>query len=109
VIDAVGKESIINEAISMVKLGGSVCVYGVIDVPSIRVDKGRGPYNFDLLLHQWPTRARECAAQEPLVEWIRAGRLSSAEFLSAEFPVRAVEDAFALSRSGTATKVLLRF
>ncbi len=108
-IDAVGRESIINAALPLVKLGGSVCVYGVIDTPAIRVEKGRGPYNFNLLIHQWPTRFRERTAQEPLVEWIRAGKLSYKEFLSAEFPIQQISDAFELSKTGKTIKILFRF
>ena len=45
------------------KSAGSICVYGVIGEDKLRFDKRRGPYK--LLVHQ-PTRALECAAQEPL-------------------------------------------
>lgn len=109
IIDAVGKESIINTALPMVKLGGSICVYGVIDTPSIRLDKDRGPYNFNLIIHQWPTRARERAAQEPLVEWIRQGKLSHTEFISAEFPIQQIAEAFERSKTGKPVKTLFRF
>jgi D-arabinose 1-dehydrogenase-like Zn-dependent alcohol dehydrogenase len=109
VIDAVGKESIINAALPLVKLGGAVCVYGVIDQPVIQLEKHRGPYNFNLLVHQWPTRFREAAAQEPLCAWIRDGTLSHTEFLSAEFPVGQINQALDLSRSGQPLKTLLRF
>ncbi len=109
VIDAVGKESIINGALPLVKLGGSVCVYGVIDTPSIRVDKDTGPYNFNLLIHQWPTRARERAAQEPLIEWITAGKLSYKEFVSVEYPITEISAAFENSKTGVPIKTLLRY
>ena len=109
VIDAVGKESIINAALPLIKLGGSICVYGVIDQPVITLQKNAGPYNFNLLVHQWPTRFRESAAQEPLCEWIRHGLLNHAEFLSAEFKVSQFNEAFALSRTGTTLKTMLRY
>ncbi len=109
VIDAVGKEGIINGALPLVKLGGSVCVYGVIDTPSIRVDKDTGPYNFNLLIHQWPTRARERMAQEPLIEWILAGKLSYKEFVSVEFPIAEIAKAFENSKTGVPIKTLLRY
>jgi threonine dehydrogenase-like Zn-dependent dehydrogenase len=108
-IDAVGKEAIINAALSMVKLGGSICVYGVIDTPTIQLEKHRGPYNFNLLVHQWPTRARERAAQEPLVEWIEAGKLSYREFTSAEYPIEDIAEAFEQSKTGKPIKTLLRY
>lgn len=109
IIDAVGREQIINSALSMIKMAGSVCVYGVIDKPSITLNKSEGPYNFNLLVHQWPTRARESAAQEPLIEWILNGKLSYGEFISAEYPIQNIEEAFEESKKGMTIKTLLRF
>lgn len=109
VIDAVGKEAMINGALPLVKMGGSICVYGVIDTPSIRVGKADGPYNFNLLIHQWPTRSRERAAQEPLIEWITTGKLSYKEFVSAEFPIQEIDRAFANSKTGQPIKTLFRY
>jgi threonine dehydrogenase-like Zn-dependent dehydrogenase len=109
VIDAVGKEEIINNALPLVKLGGSVCVYGVIDTPSIRVDKSNAPYNFNLFIHQWPTRRREYAAQEPLIDWIRSRQLSYTEFLSAEFPIEQIAQAYESAQKTKAIKTLLRY
>ena len=109
VIDAVGKEAIINQALPLVKMGGSICVYGVIDQPTLQVQKSKGPYNFNLLVHQWPTRSREAAAQEPLCEWIAQGKLSHTDFISAEFSIQEIEHALDLTRTGQTTKTLLRF
>jgi threonine dehydrogenase-like Zn-dependent dehydrogenase len=108
-IDAVGRESIINMSLPLVKLGGSVCVYGVIDTPTIHVEKFKGPYNFNLLIHQWPTRAREAAAQEPLVKWIEEGKLSYKEFVDAEYPIEEIQEAYEGSKTGLPIKTLLRF
>ena len=109
VIDAVGSEAIINSAMSLIKMGGSICVYGVIDKPALHLDKSRAPYNFNLLVHQWPTRSRESAAHEPLCEWIRKGDLSHTEFITDEFPISRIQDALETVRGGRALKVLLRF
>jgi threonine dehydrogenase-like Zn-dependent dehydrogenase len=109
VIDAVGSESIINAALPLIRLAGSVCVYGVVDTPTVLIEKPRAPFNFNLLMHQWPTRARERAAQEPLCAWIQAGKLSPNEFLSAEFPIRQVEQAFEQTKAKRLLKTLLRF
>ena len=109
VIDAVGKESIINTAIPMVKIGGSVCVYGVIDQSRIDVHHGSGPYNFNLFIHQWPTRAGEKAAQDPLVEWIQQGVLDHTEFISVEYPIQEIAAAFEYSKTGEPIKTLFRF
>lgn len=109
VIDGVGKVSIINEAIPQVKMGGSVCVYGVVDAPSMELLHHTGPYNFNLLLHQWPTRSRERAAQEPLIEWIQSGKLSYREFLSGEYSIHEISAAYAFSKTKDSIKTLLRF
>jgi threonine dehydrogenase-like Zn-dependent dehydrogenase len=109
VIDAVGSEAIINAALPMIKLGGSVCVYGVLSATTITVEKDRGPYNFNLVMHQWPTRAAESAAQEPLVQWIRDGSISHADFLTAEYPVASIREALEAARAPGALKTLVRF
>ncbi len=109
VIDAVGTEDIINTALPLIKMGGSICVYGVIDTASIRLDKHLGPFNFNLFIHQWPTRSRERAAQEPLVEWIEAGKLSYKEFLSVEFPIRDIVKGLEYAKAHRPIKTLFRF
>jgi threonine dehydrogenase-like Zn-dependent dehydrogenase len=109
VIDAVGSEKIINAALPLIRLGGSICVYGVLGSPRVTVEKDTGPYNFNLFMHQWPTRTAEAAAQAPLVEWIRAGTLSYRDFLSAEYPVREAARAMKATEEPTAIKTLLRF
>ncbi len=109
VIDAVGNQAIINTGLSLIKLGGSVCVYGVVGTPSIVVEKDTGPYNFNLSMHQWPTRAAEAEAQEPLTEWIRAGTISHRDFVSAEYPIREAAKAQKATSAPDAIKTLLRF
>jgi alcohol dehydrogenase len=109
VIDAVGREEIIIAALPMLELGGSICVYGVIDKPQVVLQKHLGPYKFNLFIHQWPTRVREAAAQEPLIQWIEQGKLSYKEFLSAEYPARDFAKGFEQSKTGLPVKTLYRF
>lgn len=109
VIDGVGKPDIINEAIPQVRMGGSVCVYGVVSEESITLMHHRGPLNFNLLMHQWPTRDGERRAQEPLVDWIQSGKLSFEEFLSGEFSIKDISKAYEFSKTKETVKTLLRF
>jgi len=109
VIDAVGSENIINAGLPLIKMGGSICVYGVIADETITIAKGKGPLNFNLYMHQWPTRHRERAAMEPLCEWIREGKLSAAEFVTHEFPVEQINDALDAVKRGEVLKALLRY
>jgi threonine dehydrogenase-like Zn-dependent dehydrogenase len=109
VIDAVGREEIINASLPLLKMAGKICVYGVIDKPVITVEKHAAPYNFNLLIHQWPTREWEAAAQEPLCVWIEEGKLSYRDFLSDEYSVDEVQAAFDAVKSAVHVKTLLRW
>ncbi|MGA2976045.1 MAG: zinc-binding dehydrogenase [Spirochaetia bacterium] len=109
IIDAVGSERIINAGLPLIKRGGAICVYGVIGAPSITVAKDMGPYNFNLFVHQWPTRVWEAEAQTPLLQWIRSGTLSHRDFLTAEFPIREAVRALKATEEPGAIKTLLRF
>lgn len=109
VIDAVGRPTIVNTALPLIRLGGSICVYGVVSEPRITVEKAVGPYNFNLFMHQWPTREAEAAAQTPLVEWIRSGAISHADFVTAVYPIRRAAEAQRATTEPDTIKILLRF
>jgi threonine dehydrogenase-like Zn-dependent dehydrogenase len=109
VIDAVGHESIINRAVTMVRMAGSVCVYGVVGPPKITIDKSGGPYNFNVFVHQWPTRTAEAAAHEKIISLIRSGRISHEPFVSGEFSVSDFSAAYAATRREDAIKTMVRF
>ena len=109
VIDAVGSDRIINAGIPLIRMAGSICVYGVIGAESITVDKSKGPYNFNLYIHQWPTRSAEAAAQAPLVEWIRSGQLRWQDFKTGEYPLDQIAQALAATEEATSIKTMLRF
>jgi threonine dehydrogenase-like Zn-dependent dehydrogenase len=107
VIDAVGHESIINAAVPMVRMGGTIGVYGVLGSPKFTVDKEKGPYNFNLLIHQWPTRDAEAAAQKTLIDWIREGRLDWEVFITRRFGVTDVKGAVEAVKEPGAIKTML--
>lgn len=109
IVDAVGLESIINQGLPLIKMGGSICVFGVVAAPKILLEKYKGPYNFNLLMHQWPTRDAERAAQEPLIEWIRSGALDWKDFVSSKFSINDVKEAVAETRKATNIKTMLIF
>ncbi len=110
VIDAVGSEKVINAGLPLIRMAGSICVYGVVSgSPRVTLEKDTGPYNFNLYWHQWPTRDAEAAAQEPLIGWVREGKLSHRDFLTGEYPLRQVARALQASQEPDAVKTLLRF
>ena len=90
-------------------IGGSIGVYGVITEPGLTLQKRQEPYNFNLYVHQWPTRSRERAAMEPLCHWIRGGQLHAGDFIAHEFSLEKIDEAPATVASGQNLKVLLRY
>jgi len=109
VIDAVGSPAIVNTAVRLVGMGGSICVYGVISDGAFTIDKTPGPYNWNLLIHQWPTRKYESAAQEPLCALIREGRLSADDFITHRYSITDIGEAIAEVKQGKTLKVFLTF
>lgn len=109
VIDAVGSAAIVSRATSFVDMGQSICVYGVVADPEIRLPLAQGPYNFNLYLHQWPTKPEEAKAHDPIVELLVAGKISAEHFKSAEFPVEQIQSAVDHVNSREPVKTLIRF
>ncbi|MDR2641466.1 MAG: zinc-binding dehydrogenase [Planctomycetaceae bacterium] len=109
VIDAVGNEAIVNLSLPLLKLGGSMCIYGVLANDTISVNKSLAPYNFNLYVHQWPTRFRERAAQKPLCQWIREGKLKASDFVTHRFPLEQINAALEAGKTGQVIKCLLTY
>ena len=109
IIDAVGSPKIINAALPLIRMAGSLCVYGVIADESITIEKHLGPLNFNLFLHQWPTRECETAAHEPLCGLVTEGKLVADDFVTGVFPLEEYEQAFAASRQPGAVKTMITF
>ncbi len=94
VIDAVGNADLVLHALPMLRRGGSHCIYGVLTQPVLHLDKSKADFNFNLLVHQWPTRRYERESQAQLCQWIREGRLTSADFITHRFPLAKIHEAF---------------
>lgn len=108
-VDAVGSNSIIESAVSLVRMGGAVCVYGVLGEEEIRFNKSAGPYNFNLLVHQWPTRFAEAQAQEPLIQWIDSKQLHADDFVTGRYSIEEFAEAYAASQQADAIKTAVDF
>jgi threonine dehydrogenase-like Zn-dependent dehydrogenase len=86
-----------------------MCIYGVLANETIPVKKSLAPYNFNLFVHQWPTRFRERAAQKPLCQWIREGKLKAADFVTHKFPLEQINTALETGKTGQVIKCLLTY
>jgi L-iditol 2-dehydrogenase len=108
VIDAVGLEDIVNAGLPLLKMAGDLCVYGVMTKnPTLRLDKA--PYNFDLHIHQWPTRSEEREAMKTLDCWIKEGSLKASDFVSHRFRMEQIAEAFEAVKQGEVIKAILTF
>jgi threonine dehydrogenase-like Zn-dependent dehydrogenase len=94
VIDAVGSTEILQQSLPLLRRGGSHCIYGVLTHGVLHIDKRKADFNFNLFVHQWPTRKYEKEAQARLCQWIREGRLTSADFITHRFALEEIKAAF---------------
>ncbi|MGB0326446.1 MAG: zinc-dependent alcohol dehydrogenase [Akkermansiaceae bacterium] len=110
VIDAVGKPEIINTSLPLIKRGGSIGVYGVYaNVKEFTVSNASADFNYNLYIHQWPTRLYEKEAQVPLCDWMREGKLSASEFITHRFSINDISTALATVQERKVIKALLEY
>ncbi len=109
VVDAVGMPAIVNRALTLIKMGGSVCAYGGISKPEVSLDISKAPYNFNLYMHQWPTRKFESAAQNEICKLIRENKVEPDKFITAQFPIQEAEKAFEALKDLNNLKIQLVF
>lgn len=109
VIDAVGKPEVVAQALPLVRRGGSICIYGFLRGQPIHLDQAKADYNFNLYVHQWPTRFFEKEAQGPVCNWLRSGDLKSEEFISHRFSIDDISEAFAAIEEKKVIKAVLEY
>ena len=99
----------LQQGLPLLRRGGSHCIYGVLTEPMLRIDMATADFNFNLLVHQWPTRKLERESQQQLCRWIREGKLTSADFITHRYPFAEIRDAFEeVSRRGV-IKALIEY
>ena len=110
VIDAVGKPELINAGLPLLKRGGSFCVYGFYaGLKEFSVGNSLADFNYNIFVHQWPTRLYEKEAQRPLCDWVREGKLSGGEFITHRFAIDDIADALEAVRGRKVIKALLGY
>jgi threonine dehydrogenase-like Zn-dependent dehydrogenase len=109
VIDAVGHPDVVQQGLPLLRRGGSHCIYGVLTHGVLHIDKAKADFNFNLLVHQWPTRRYEKESQTALCQWIREGKLTSADFITHRFPLEHIADAFKAVSERKVIKALLEY
>ena len=108
-IDCVGRTSIIDQGMQVVKETGKIGLYGIGIHTGDLIDWDRAPYNFNIHSVQWPIPLEEKAVHEEVIGYLMDGKLNLKDFVSHTLPVEAFEEGFDLVRSREGLKVALTF
>ena len=81
IVDAVGLNSLINQAMRMIKYNGKICCYGISPRLGMELDWSEAPYNWTLQFVQWPSKKEEGEAHSQIMAWINQGALKPMDFI----------------------------
>lgn len=111
VIDAVGINQLINQAMSLVKYNGDICCYGISPKLGMDLDWSDAPYNWNLKFVQWPSKKEEAEAHNQIMAWINMGVLNPMDYISDVFSFDKVLDAFELldKKLSDTKKIIIEF
>lgn len=94
VVDAVGLNSLIGDAMEYICDAGKICCYGISKDCSMQLDWSKAPYNWQIQFQQFPSKAEEGEANAQILSWIRLGIIDLKEFISDYFSFEQVIEAF---------------
>ncbi len=108
VVDAVGVNALLNQAMGLIRYNGKICGYGISPKLGMELDWSKAPYNWSLNFVQWPSKKEEGEAHAQIMAWINAGVLDPMDFISHTFPFDQALEAFDLvSRREPGTKKIV--
>jgi threonine dehydrogenase-like Zn-dependent dehydrogenase len=111
VVDAVGVNALINQAMGLIADHGKICCYGISPKLNMDLDWSRAPYNWSLDFVQWPSKLEEAEAHSQIMTWINMGVLDPMDFISDVVPFDRILDAFRIlneKRKGT-KKIVIQY
>ncbi len=111
VVDAVGINALLNQAMGLIRYNGKICGYGISPKLGMELDWSHAPYNWSLNFVQWPSKKEEGEAHSQIMAWINAGVLDPMDFISHTFSFDHIMDAFALveKREPGTKKIVITF
>lgn len=108
-IDCVGRTSIIDQGMQVIKETGKIGLYGIGIHSGDLIDWDRAPYNFDIQSVQWPIALREMEVHEEVIGYILEGKINLKDFVSHTLTVEEYEKGVELVKSRQGLKVVLTF
>ena len=110
VVDAVGINALINQAMELVKYNGKICCYGISPKLDMQLDWSKAPYNWTLQFIQWPLKIEELEAHTQVINWMEAGVLNADDFISDILDFEDILEAFRMiEEKRTGKKTVIRF
>jgi threonine dehydrogenase-like Zn-dependent dehydrogenase len=111
VIDAVGINDLINQAMGLIKYNGKICCYGISPKLGMDLDWSAAPYNWTVQFVQWPSKKEEADAHAQIMAWINLGVLNPKDFISDVFDFEHIIDAFKLveERKSSTKKIVIKY
>ncbi len=110
VVDAVGINALINQAMELVKYNGKICCYGISPKLDMQLDWSKAPYNWTLQFIQWPLKSEELEAHTQVINWMQAGILRADDFISDVLPFDRILEAFRMiEERRTNKKTVIRY
>ena len=107
VVDAVGVNSLINQAMELIKYNGKICCYGISPKLSMELDWSKAPYNWTLQFVQFPLKKEEAEAYSQVLAWIKAGALDPNDFISDVVDFDNIIEAFKMVEERRAKKKIV--
>lgn len=111
VVDAVGINSLINQAMELIKDNGKICCYGISPKLGMELDWSKAPYNWDLQFVQFPSKLEEAQAHNQIMAWINSGVLNPYDFISDVVDFENITDAFGIieERRPDTKKIVIKY
>ena len=110
VVDAVGVNALLNEAMGLLADHGKICSYGISPKLEMNLSWAPAPYNWSLTFVQFPEKKEEAAQHEEVMEMIRTGELVPRDFISLVLPQGEIATAFDLvEQKKTDLKTVIEF
>lgn len=111
VVDAVGVNALLNQAMELIAYNGKICGYGISPQLGMQLDWSKAPYNWSLDFVQWPSKREEALAHNQIMAWINQGVLDPMDFISDVFDFDHILDAFDLlaQRRPDTRKIVIRY
>ena len=108
IIDAVGDNSMLESGLDLLAPEGKLAIYGYTEIRNSKIDWSRAPVQWSIDYLVVPILRRLLEAHAPLVEQIMSGEMDLSEIVSHVIPFDQIQQAYELTKSRKAIKVVVQ-